>query len=240
MSTPTETSARRLRIAIDGPAASGKGTVARGLAAALGYTYVDTGTLYRTVALHAQRSGLSLSDEARLSSLAASLPVELLWDGARLTVLLDGRDVSADIRTETVGQGASAVATLPGVRAALLDLQQRLGSLGGVVMDGRDIGSVVMPEAELKVYLDASLEERAHRRLLELADRGIAADFRRLCDEVAARDAQDAGREVAPLRILPDSWVLDTTGMGPAEVLAAVLTEAQRRGARVPSSTSSS
>ncbi len=228
----TSSSPKRLRIAIDGPAASGKGTVARGLAAALGYTYVDTGTLYRTLALQASRVGVSLDDEPSLADLAAELRVELQWDGVSLSVLLDGEDVSEAIRTETVGQGASAVATLPAVRAALLDLQQRLGNAGGVVMDGRDIGSVVMPQAELKVYLDASLEERARRRQLELEGRGISADFEQLCREVAARDAQDAGREAAPLCILPDSWRLDTTGMSPPEVLEAVLHEAKRRGAR--------
>jgi cytidylate kinase len=222
---------RRIRIAVDGPAASGKGTVASALAGALGYTYVDTGTLYRTVALHAGRLGIALDDEPRLAKLASTLPVDLRWDGEKLSVLLDGLDVSLDIRAETVGQGASAVATLPGVRAALLGLQQRMAAAGGVVMDGRDIGSVVMPDAELKVYLDATLEERALRRLLELEQRGIAASFDTLCREVAARDAQDSGREVAPLCILPDSWVLDTTGMSPVEVLAAVIAEAHRRGA---------
>lgn len=232
MSTPTSSSGRRLRIAIDGPAASGKGTVARGLAAALGYTYVDTGTLYRTLALRADQLGVAWDDEPALSEIAATLPVELSWDGERLFVILDGVDVSQAIRAETVGQGASAVAVLPGVRAALLNLQQRMGDAGGVVMDGRDIGSVVMPGAELKVYLDASLEERATRRLLELQARGLAADFDQLCREVAARDAQDSGRAVAPLRVLPDSWRLDTTGMGPEQVLAAVLAEAHRRGAR--------
>jgi cytidylate kinase len=234
MSTASTSSSARLRIAIDGPAASGKGTVARGLAAALGYTYVDTGTLYRTVALSAERRGVLFDDEGALATLAAALPVRLHWDGVRLRIFLDGEDVSEAIRAERVGQGASAVATLPAVRAALLDLQRRLGEAGGVVMDGRDIGSVVMPEAELKVYLDASLEERARRRHLELQGRGIEADFEELCREVAARDAQDAGRAVAPLRILPDSWRLDTTGMGPEAVLAAVLEEARRRGARIP------
>jgi cytidylate kinase len=221
----------RLRIAIDGPAASGKGTVARGLAAALGYTYVDTGTLYRTLALLARREGLPLDDEARLADRAASLPVRLLWDGQRLRVFLAEEDVSEAIRTEATGQGASAVATLPGVRAALLGLQRRLGADGGVVMDGRDIGSVVMPEAELKVFLDASLEERARRRLLELRQRGIEVDPDQVRREVAARDSQDSQRAVAPLRLLPDSWHLDTTGLSPAEVLACVVAEARRRGA---------
>jgi cytidylate kinase len=234
MRTEPSRSSARLRIAIDGPAASGKGTVARGLAAALGYTYVDTGTLYRAVALSAANHGVALDDEERLAALAASLPVRLHWDGRSLRVLLDGEDVSEAIRAEVVGQGASAVATLPAVRAALLDLQRRLGAAGGVVMDGRDIGSVVMPQAELKVYLDASLEERARRRHLELLGRGIEADFEQLCGEVAARDAQDAGRAVAPLTVLPDSWRLDTTGMSPAQVLEAVLEEARRRGAKIP------
>lgn len=233
MSTPAAPPRHsRLRIAIDGPAASGKGTVARGLAAALGYTYVDTGTLYRAVALRASRLGVVLGDEPSVARVAASLPVRLHWDGQRLAVMLDGEDVSEAIRAESIGQGASKVATLPAVRAALLGLQQRLAKEGGVVMDGRDIGSVVMPDAELKVYLDASLEERAQRRLLELRGRGIEAQFERLCAEVAARDAQDAGRTVAPLQVLPDSWRLDTTGMAPEQVLRAVLDEACARGAK--------
>ncbi len=224
-------SGKRLRIAIDGPAASGKGTVARAVAAALDYTYVDTGTLYRSVAYRAGELAIPLGDEERLSSLAATLPVELSWDGERLRVFIDGVDATAALRAESVGQGASAVATLPRVRAALLDLQQRLAASGGVVMDGRDIGSVVMPDAELKVYLDASLEERAQRRFLELEQRGIPAELEALCREVAARDAQDSGRAVAPLQILPDSWVLDTTGMTREQVLQAVLREARARGA---------
>jgi len=230
----THSPRKRLRIAIDGPAASGKGTVARGLAAALDYTYVDTGTVYRTVALQASRLGIAHSDEAAVAAVAAALSLELHWDGERLAILLDDEDVSLAIRAETVGQDASKVATLPAVRSALLELQQRLADAGGVVMDGRDIGSVVMPDAELKVYLDASLEERAGRRLLELQRRGIPADFEQLSSEVAARDAQDSGRSVAPLQILPDSWRLDTTGMGPEAVLAAVLAEAVRRGAQIP------
>ncbi len=232
MSTQENAPPRGLQIAIDGPAASGKGTVARAVAAALGYTYVDTGTLYRAVAFQAARAGIDLEDEVALSRLAAELPVRLHWDGVRLAVLLDEQDVSSAIRAESVGQGASKVATLPGVRQALLDLQQRLGQAGGVVMDGRDIGSVVMPDAELKIYLDASLEERAQRRLLELQRRGIEATFEQLCREVAARDAQDSGRAVAPLRVLPDSWRLDTTGMNPEQVLQAVLEEARTRGAQ--------
>ncbi len=224
-------SSKRLRIAIDGPAASGKGTVARRVAAVLGYTYVDTGTLYRAVAFRADQQGIPLSDEAGLTILAARLPVELCWDGERLRVVVDDEDVTGAIRAESVGQGASAVATLAGVRTALLGLQRRLAADGGVVMDGRDIGSVVMPEAELKVYLDASLEERTRRRLAELEQRGIPSDFERLRRVVAARDAQDAGRAVAPLRVLPDSWVLDTTGMSPEQVLGAVLLEARARGA---------
>ncbi len=227
----TTPDSRGLRIAIDGPAASGKGTVARGLAAALGYTYVDTGTLYRTVALAASRGGLALDAERELASLASALPVELRWDGRRLQVSLDGEDVSQLIRSEAVGQGASAVAVLPAVRQALMALQRRLAARGGVVMDGRDIGSVVMPEAELKVYLDASLSERARRRHLELQQRGIDSDLEQVQRELAARDAQDSGRAVAPLQLLPDSWRLDTTGMDPQEVLAAALDEARRRGA---------
>jgi len=231
MTDPAPAARRALRIAIDGPAASGKGTVARALAAALGYAYVDTGTLYRALALRAVRLGCPLDDEPALADLAARLPVQLAWDGERLRVVLDGEDVSEAIRSEENGQRASAVARLPAVRRALLGLQRSLAAVGGVVMDGRDIGSVVMPDADLKLYLDASLEERARRRLRELHQQGIDAEFEQTRREVAARDAQDSGREVAPLRVLPDAWRVDTTGLDPDQVVQVVLREARRRGA---------
>ncbi len=224
--------ARGICIAVDGPAASGKGTAARGLARALDYAYVDTGTLYRALALLAGQDQVGLDQEGELASLAASMRIELRWTGERLVVLLEGRDVSQAIRSEAVGQGASAVAALPAVRQALLGLQRQLAAEGGVVMDGRDIGSVVLPDAELKIYLDASLDERARRRQLELRQRGIEADFEQTRSAVAARDAQDSGRREAPLRRLPEAWYLDTSGLSPAQVQRLLVAEARARGAR--------
>ncbi|HMV67426.1 MAG TPA: (d)CMP kinase, partial [Myxococcota bacterium] len=161
-----------ITIAVDGPASSGKGTVARAVARALGYAYVDTGAMYRSVALVASRRGVGWDDEPALADLAAGLSFRFGWDGARLRVEVDGEDVTAAIRADTFGTGASRVSRLPRVRAALLDLQRALGAAGGVVMDGRDIGTVVLPAADLKVYLDADVHERARRRHAEIVGRG--------------------------------------------------------------------
>lgn len=220
-----------IRIAVDGPAGSGKGTVARYVARALGYTYVDTGTLYRTLGFEAQRRGLDVRDEEPVAALARGLQVDLAWNGERLVVLLEGEDVTSAIRTESAGTVASGVAAMPRVRAALLDLQRSFGARGGVVMDGRDIGSVVLPDAELKVYLDASLDERARRRQLELQERGLDRPFESLRAEMDARDAQDRQRKVAPLQRLPDAFYVDSTGLSPQEAGERVLAEARRRGA---------
>jgi len=220
-----------IRIAIDGPAGSGKGTVARGVARALGYAYVDTGTLYRTLGWVANSLGVDLVDEPRVAELARTLHVDLAWNGDQLTVLLDGADITATVRNEVVGTMASRVSALPAVRAALLDVQRDFARRGGVVMDGRDIGSVVMPDAELKVFLDASLDERTRRRQAELEGRGITRSFDALRDEISSRDTSDRQRSVAPLVRMPDAFYVDSTGVGPDEICEHVLAEARRRGA---------
>ena len=214
---------RRITIAIDGPAASGKGTAARSLAAAIGYAYIDTGAMYRSVALAALRAGLSVRDNEAVGALARTLDIGFSWQDGQLRVRLGDEDVSTAIRDEAVGAGASAVATLPEVRAALLDQQRALGKAGGVVMDGRDIGTVVLPDADLKVFLDARLAERARRRHEELMGRGKAVTLEEVQADIAARDAQDRGRSTAPLCAAADAVVLDSTDLSPHEVVERVL-----------------
>jgi CMP/dCMP kinase len=222
---------RRICIAIDGPASSGKGTVARQVARALGYAYVDTGAMYRCVGLVALRQGVAMTDGESLGALAGGLRLAFSWSVDGLRVLLDGEDVSEDIRTEDVGQAASTVGTHAQVRTALLGLQRRLGADGGVVMDGRDIGTVILPRAELKVFLDASVEERARRRHAELLQRGLDVRLEAVLGELRTRDAQDSGRAVAPLRVADDAVIVDSTRLPPDSVVAAVLRLAQERGA---------
>ncbi len=216
-----------IAIAVDGPASSGKGTVARRVAGELGYQYVDTGAMYRTVGLYAQRQSVDLADALAAAAVARGIRFAFAFRDSALVVLADGEDVSAAIRGEAVGAAASAVAVHPEVRAALLGLQRGLGVAGRVVMDGRDIGTVVLPGAQLKVYLDASLDERARRRHAELPGRSYA-DVRA---ELAARDAQDMHRATAPLRPADDAVVLDSTRLTIDEVVAEVVRLAhERRG----------
>ncbi|MDP2314332.1 MAG: (d)CMP kinase [Pseudomonadota bacterium] len=210
---------RELTIAIDGPASSGKGTVARRVAESLGYAYVDTGAMYRAVGLHTLRAGADPTDPVATTGIAGSLHFGFDWHKGQLRIIVDREDVTTAIRNERVGGAASAVAVHPGVRSALLQTQRDLGAGGGVVMDGRDIGTVVLPDADLKIFLDAALEERARRRHAELP--GSVLDEVR--GELAARDAQDSGRRTAPLRQAEDAVRVDTTGHTIDEVVERVL-----------------
>lgn len=221
-------------VAIDGPAGAGKSTVARRLAVRLGYTLVDTGALYRAVALAATERGIAWDDDARLGPLCGEIAIQLetTADGAT-RLLLDGRDRSTDIRTPEMSRGASAVSARGPVRAALLGMQRDLGKAGGVVLEGRDIGTVVFPDAEVKVFLTASPEERARRRTEELRARGLAADLAETLAEVVARDAQDSTRAIAPLRCADDALRVDSTGVPVDELvdrLARVVEERAERG----------
>lgn len=222
-----------IQIAIDGPAASGKGTVARAVAQHLGYRYLDTGAMYRAVALQVDRLGLDWTDEAAVGPVAEELDLDFRWSGGEPRVLLQGADVSLAIRTHRVGEGASAVAVHPRVRRAMVALQQRLAASGGVVVDGRDIGTVVLPGAELKIFLDADLGERARRRTDELVERGQDADLDHVRDALAARDHQDSTRAVGPLRAAQDAVHLDTTGLDIDQVVQRVLQLAVQRGAEL-------
>lgn len=219
-------------IAIDGPASSGKGTVARLVAMELGFAYIDTGAMYRAVALFGARHGLSLTDGPALGRLIGRMEFELGFEDGRFALAVDGKDISRAIRTQKVGQGASSVATQPEVRQALLGTQRALATSQGVVMDGRDIGTVVLPDAQLKVFLDADLSVRARRRHSELVERGVEVGFDEVRQELAERDAQDAGRTHAPLARAADAVVLDSTQMTPEQVTARVVELARARGAR--------
>ena len=194
-------------IAIDGPSASGKGTVAALVAKALGFHYLDSGALYRLTALAAQRQHVALDDEATLAELALHLDVR--FEGGE--IYLQNERVTDDVRSEACGTGASKVAVLPAVRTALLARQQAFRQLPGLVADGRDMGSVVFPDAALKIFLTASAEERAQRRYKQLMEKGISANLANLLEDLRERDARDSARSVAPLRQEKDAILLDTT-----------------------------
>lgn len=201
-------------VTIDGPAGAGKGTVATALAQRLGYQLLDTGAMYRALAWSVAQAGLSV-DSAKLERHIAPVTVELRGD----RVLVDGRDVTAEIRTPEISALTSALSALPAVRAKLTPLQQALAAKGGVVLEGRDTGTVVCPHAEVKFYLVASVDERARRRHAELAARGVRVDVAAVRAEIAARDAQDTGRALAPLRKAPDAVEIDTTAMTVEQVV---------------------
>jgi len=208
---------RRIVVAIDGPAGAGKSTASRALAQRLGFGYVDTGAMYRAVGVLAAERGLALDDDAALGRLVAALSFELRDGGTALVV--DGRDVSAAIRRADAGELASRVSTRPVVRERLVALQRALGEAGGVVMEGRDIGTVVFPDAPVKLYLTAAPAERARRRAAELRARGEQVDEAALAADLAARDRRDSGREHAPLRPASDARLIDTTHLGLDEVV---------------------
>lgn len=194
-------------IAIDGPTASGKGTVAQRVAQALGWAYLDSGALYRLCALRALRDGVDLDDEPGLAALAATLPARF-FDGR---IELDGRDVTDAIRDESVGNAASRIAALPALRQALLGLQHSFRRPPGLVADGRDMGTVVFPDAELKIFLTASAESRAERRHKQLIEKGFSANVPDLLRDLRQRDERDAHRAVAPLQPAKDAIVIDST-----------------------------
>ena len=206
-------------IAIDGPSASGKGTVAARVAEALGMDYLDSGALYRLTALAAQTQGVAWDDEAALEPIAAQLPVAFVAG----SILLNGEDVSATIRQEAIGMGASQVAKWPAVRAALLERQRAFAGERGLVADGRDMGSVVFPDAKLKVFLTASAEERARRRALQLNIDLNSAAYQAIVDDIKQRDLNDTQRAVAPLKQLPDAHLLDTTELSIENAVKKVL-----------------
>lgn len=206
-------------IAIDGPSASGKGTVAAEVARRLEFHFLDSGALYRLVALATLNAGKNLDSELEVSRIALNLNVEFFGE----TVRLDGKDVTQAIRSEAAGAAASRVATIPGVRQALLERQRAFREPPGLVADGRDMGTVVFPDATLKIYLTASAEERARRRYKQLINKGLSANMAVLLQDIHERDSRDSKRAVAPLQRGPDAIPVDTTGMAVDEVVELVI-----------------
>jgi cytidylate kinase len=226
----TATAARRLVVTIDGPAGAGKSTTARLLAEQLGYSLLDTGAIYRSVALVARQVGVGWEDEGRLADLVAGLDIGFRFDAGMNRVFVDGRDVTTDIRAPEISEGASRVSALPAVRAALLGLQRRLAAEGGVVVEGRDVGTVVFPQAEAKFFLTASPAERARRRTAELRASGRPADEATVLAEISARDERDTNRPIAPLMKAADAVQIDSDDMTAKEVLTRLLAEVRARG----------
>lgn len=218
---------RRIVVAIDGPSGAGKSTIGRALAEKLSYTYLDTGAMYRAIAVRAIEQNLSPEDEPALAAAAASATISFDPTGRR--VLLNGRDVTDEIRTREATRIASAVAKIGAVRREMVRQQQELGRAGGVVLDGRDIGSVVFPKAEVKFYLDAAPETRARRRCDELRDKGQESAYDAILEDIRARDHQDMNRDDSPLVRTEDAIHVDTSEMAPDEVIARLLAEALAR-----------
>ncbi|MBF7729493.1 (d)CMP kinase [Pseudomonas sp. N040] len=216
-------------ITIDGPSGSGKGTVAGLLARRLGWKLLDSGALYRLLAFAARNHGIDLVNEAALQTLAAHLDVQFIAQPGGQRIILEGEEVTDLIRTEQVGAGASQVAALPCVRAALLQRQRDFLEAPGLIADGRDMGTVVFPQAPLKIFLTAGAEERARRRFLQLKGKGEDVNLASLLDEIRARDARDTQRAVAPLKPADDALVLDSTELSIEQVLERILSEVASR-----------
>ncbi|BFJ84213.1 (d)CMP kinase [Ruthenibacterium sp. CLA-JM-H11] len=201
-----------IAIAIDGPSGAGKSTLARRLAAWFGYIYVDTGAMYRTVGLCAVKNGVNPKDADGVAALLPRTEIRLAYQDGTQHVFLNGEDVSGQIRTEQISMAASDVSAIPAVRAFLLDTQRSLAEKNNVLMDGRDIGTVILPHAQIKIFLTASPEERARRRYEELQARGETVSYETVLEDVRRRDDQDSNRALAPLKPAPDAVLVDTTG----------------------------
>jgi cytidylate kinase len=214
---------KKLIIAIDGPVGSGKSTIGKRLAERLGYLYVDTGAMYRAVTWKALKAGLSLEDADALTELAERSRITLEGEPERLRVLIDGQDVTAEIRSPEISRATSIISTVPGVRRAMVAEQQRMGRAGGVVLEGRDIGTVVFPDADVKFYLDASVEVRARRRFEELVAKGNQVTFEEIFRQTIERDQRDEEREAAPLRQAEDAIYVDSSDLTAEQVVERML-----------------
>ncbi len=218
----------RLVVAIDGPVGAGKSTMARQLARALGVIHIDSGAMYRAMGWKAMEAGVDLSDHGALAALAARTEIRVIPGDSSCRLLVDDVEVTGALRTPAVDQAASLVSTCPAVRERLVALQRAMAREGGVVMDGRDIGTVVFPDADLKFYLEADLEVRTARRWQDLQRAGSGLGAATVRDEIARRDARDSGRDMSPLRPAADAIHIDTTGVDPEGVLATMLAAVAR------------
>ncbi|WP_306530870.1 (d)CMP kinase [Anaerotignum lactatifermentans] len=214
---------KKFAVAVDGPAGSGKSTVAKEIAKALGILYIDTGAMYRTVGMACLKKGINPADESAVVASLDSLDMKIFPEAGGQRILLDGEDITSRIRTEEIGKAASSVAAYQKVREKLVEIQQGLAKEQSVIMDGRDIGTKVLPDAEVKIYLDASVEERAKRRVGELEAQGKTADLETIREEIAQRDYQDMHRENSPLCRAEDAVNVDTTGLDIPAVTAKLL-----------------
>ena len=218
---------KQIVIAIDGPAGSGKSTTARQVAGRLGYRYLDTGAMYRALALKCLEKGIPLGDEERAAEAARALDIHFSRDGGSQKVLLDGRDVTEKIRAHEVSDASSRIAVIPRVRAALVARQREMGAGGGIVTEGRDTTTVVFPDAELKVYMDADLMVRAERRRLELEAAGKKLELTEVEEDLRARDRRDSGRVESPLSVAPGALRIDTSALSVDQQVEAVLEKAR-------------
>jgi CMP/dCMP kinase len=209
----SESLSHGLIIAIDGPSGAGKSTLTRLLAERLGYLHIDTGAMYRTLALAVSRSEISVEDEEAVAELCQRVEIRFLRDDGSYRVIADGEDVSQAIRTPEISMLTSRISAQRGVREILLKLQREMGKAGGVILEGRDIGTVVFPHAQVKFFLSATPQERGERRFLELQEKGTSATLEETIAAVIQRDEQDAARELAPLRMAPDAVEIDSTGV---------------------------
>ena len=209
-------------IAIDGPAGAGKSTIAKQLAKELSFIYVDTGAMYRSMALYFMRNGIAKEDEAAISDACKTVEVSIAYENGEQQVLLNGEKVSKEIRKEEVGKMASATSVYKEVRKKLVELQQKLAADKDVIMDGRDIGTCVLPNAQVKIYLTASVETRAERRYQELQEKGVACDLEVIKKDIADRDYQDMHREISPLKQAEDAILVDSSDMGIEEVVETI------------------
>ena len=215
-------------IAIDGPAGAGKSTIAKTIAKKLEFIYVDTGAMYRAMALYFIRSPIDYTDEAAIDAACKDIRVSITYENGMQQVILNGENVTGQIRTEKVGNMASKTSAYPSVRAALLDLQRDLAKTADILMDGRDIGTNVLPDADLKIYLTASVEVRAKRRYDELIEKGQEADLAVIEEDIKKRDHQDMTRDIAPLKQAEDAVLVDSSGMTIEEVVDTVIREFEK------------